>query len=479
LEQSECLRLQQPQPPSVVEDICKSFDIEKRDSIVTGFYRPNLTFVTTPTSSDERDRLLAYQLKDRLPGPTIVYVTLQKTAELVAELLAKQNLPARAYHAGLESDLRSEVQEWWMREPNGIVVATIAFGMGIDKSNVRYVYHYNLPKSLESYSQEIGRAGRDGKASIVELLACSDDIPTLENFAYGDTPASESIRGLVCEALSWSFDTPIGISPFELSQRFDMRLLVLRTALTYLELMGLVRSGTPIYAGYELRPLRSIQSISGEFPGEHGEFVLSLFKFAKHGRIWYVLNPDDAAKFLGVERRRVIRAIEVMEERGMIEVKAGDVRTPYTRVEADFDAAQITSELIRRFERRKQQEIIRLKKVVDLIEHDGCQVNALVGYFGEQRNKPCGHCTYCLLKKRQRLPIPASTVIPVSSSEALELSRRCPKELQSPRHLAKLLCGLSSPAFTKHKLMRDKLFGSTENCRFEDVVSWCTQLLPK
>ena len=84
-----------------------------------------------------------------------------------------------------------------MDSADAIVVATIAFGMGIDKSNIRYIYHFNLPKSLENYSQEIGRAGRDGKDSICEMLACGDDVTALENFTYGDTPDAASVYAIV------------------------------------------------------------------------------------------------------------------------------------------------------------------------------------------------------------------------------------------------------------------------------------------
>ncbi len=430
--------------PSVVDDICRSFNIEPESAIVTGFYRPNLTMFTTPVSRDDRDRMLLNRLKERAPGPTIVYVTLQKTAEAIADYLAQNRLAARAYHAGMEAELRHEVQEWWMREPAGVVVATIAFGMGIDKSNVRYVYHYNLPKSLESYSQEIGRAGRDGEPSTVEMFACPDDIPALENFAYGDTPTSDSVRSLVREIL----DGPeqFAVSPYDLSQRHDMRLLVLRTALTYFELAGILKSGTPLYAGYEIKPITPIPMIAKQFPGEHGEFARNLFNFAKRGRIWYGLNPEDAAKALGVDRRRVVRAIEVMEERGMIEVKAGDVRTPYTRSPGPHDADAIAADLISRFEKREGQEIARLKQVVDLIEFEGCQVNALVGYFGEDRSEPCGHCTWCLIKQRQRLSSPSSPKIDieeaefapftivahVSSSPRVNLPRFCADSLAHP-----------------------------------------------
>jgi ATP-dependent DNA helicase RecQ len=116
--------------PAVVDDICAAFGIPPDCAVVTGFYRPNLTLVTTPVLSDDRDARLLELLRARPPGPTIVYVTLQKTAELVAEWLAAGGLPARAYHAGMDAAARTQVQEWWTASDRAIVVATIAFGMG-------------------------------------------------------------------------------------------------------------------------------------------------------------------------------------------------------------------------------------------------------------------------------------------------------------------------------------------------------------
>src|SRR5205085_5699455 len=102
-------------------------------AIITGFYRRNLNVATTPVSAADRDGVLLKRFEARKPGPAIVYVTLQRTAERVAYLLSRAGLPAEAYHAGMDDDVRASVQERWMASDRGIVVATIAFGMGIDK----------------------------------------------------------------------------------------------------------------------------------------------------------------------------------------------------------------------------------------------------------------------------------------------------------------------------------------------------------
>ncbi len=466
--------------PSVVEDICKAFAIAGEDSHVTGFYRGNLNLAITATKGSERNAMLLKRLKSRKPGSAIVYVTLHKTAENVAAFLKREGFEADAYHAGMASEDRSAVQEKWMASNQGIVVATIAFGMGIDKSDVRYVYHYNLPKSLESYSQEIGRAGRDGLKSTVELFACPEDAPTIQNFAYGDTPSEEALFNLLKEILA--NETEFALNLYELSNQFDLRMLVLKTTLTYLELAGVLRQGTPFYSGYEVFPKAPIEEIIEKFPGEHGKLVKGLFSFSKKGvslgRTKYALNPDLLATILQQERRRVVRALEVMEERGLVELRASDVRQRFTKTMPDANPKEIAKELWAKFQHRESLEISRLKQVLDLVTHEGCLSNELIGYFGEKRATPCGHCVYCLTGKPQILP-ETDPLPPIDS----EISRRQVDDLQrehhqalgQPRQVARFLCGLSSPATSRARLGKTSLFGRLEHHPFQEILEWASE----
>ncbi|HJT33194.1 MAG TPA: ATP-dependent DNA helicase RecQ, partial [Pirellulales bacterium] len=227
--------------PQVLADIRREFQIDAACAIRTGFYRPNLKLLATPVTVDQRDALLRARLSGSPPGPTIVYVTLQRTAEQVAQKLAAAGIAAKPYHAGMNDDVRAEVQDWFMQCRSGVVVATIAFGMGVDKADIRHVFHYNLPKSLENYSQEIGRAGRDGLPSTCEMLVCPDDLCALENFAHGDVPARAAVEGLLDDIFSAGDE--IDLSLYDCAGRHDIRQLVVQTLLAYLELEGYIQAG--------------------------------------------------------------------------------------------------------------------------------------------------------------------------------------------------------------------------------------------
>jgi ATP-dependent DNA helicase RecQ len=464
--------------PTVVGDICAAFGIPPQCAVVTGFHRPNLTLLTTPVTSAERSARLLARLQERPPGPTIVYVTLQKTAEAVAAHLARAGLPARAYHAGMETPARTAIQEWWTASDCAIVVATIAFGMGIDKADVRYVYHYNLPKSLESYSQEIGRAGRDGAQSVVELLACAADVPTLENFAYGDTPTRSAVRSVVSELLSAgpTFD----VSVTDMSSRHDLRVLVVRTILTYLELLGALRQGTPFFSEYEAKPLASFDQTLAGLTGEPRRFLDSLLRSAKKGRVWYSLDPGVMAQTLGAERERIIRALHYLEDRGAIELRASGARLRFTRtIHGELDQDGLVATLMERFERHEAQEIGRIQQVLALATEPGCQTAALVSYFGETLPRPCGHCTSCLGERAAPRALPREPQrSPLSTRlDRLRFAELCaehPDALGEPRQQARFLCGLSSPALTTARLSRHAEFGSLDDLPFADVLAWCS-----
>jgi ATP-dependent DNA helicase RecQ len=456
--------------PAVVDDIRAAFGIEERDAFVTGFYRPNLTMLTTPVRAHERDQALIDRLRERPPGSTIVYVTLQRTAQRVAALLAAAGFPARAYHAGMTSADRVDVQEWWTHADRNVVVATIAFGMGIDKADVRYVYHLNLPKGLESYSQEIGRAGRDGDPSVCELFACRDDVPTLENFAFGDTPTPEAIAGLLDDVFAHDPGEQFAVSEYELSSRHDVRPLVLKTILTYLELDGFVAQGTPFYAGYSVRPTGGQwDDVYAGFDADRADFLRRVLASGKEGRSWTAVDPDAVP---GEERARVVSALGYLEQRGLVELKAADVRQRFTLLVEAPSREELRDRLAERFDRRERSEAARIERVVSLVEHEGCQVQALVGYFGETRAEPCGHCTYCLTGAAQALPEAELPVeIDIDRGALDELVSEHAAALAVPRQQTRFLCGLASPATTRAKLSRHVLFGSLAEHRFEDVLA--------
>ncbi|MEM7602685.1 MAG: RecQ family ATP-dependent DNA helicase, partial [Verrucomicrobiota bacterium] len=476
LEIPRVLALTATATPRVASQIRERFNIAERDQTQTGFSRPNLIFGVHPCAESERDEALVEKIASQTPGASIVYVTLQQTAERVAGVLKQAGLDARAYHAGMKDEHRAEVQDGFMSGSIEIVVATIAFGMGIDKSDIRHVYHYNLPKSLENYVQESGRAGRDGETATCNILACADDLTVLENFIFGDTPSSTALKSLVEHVMLQGNE--FSVSRYDLSISRDIRPSVVSTALTYLELEQVIRPKGPFYGGYRVQLIRNFDDVlAGHTPGRQ-HFLQKLFETASKGRLWHTFDISNSAHELSEPEERVRKAINYLGDMGDAIVKPSGLRHAYAlNPKTDHTVSSLTDMLVERFEASEQGEIERLGLVVDLCESTTCLQRQLVSYFGDESND-CGQCGVCTGEHHGgKLPRNRRVEIDLEMAAIIqETNKEGHAALRQPRQLARFLCGLSSPATTRARLQRDERFGVLAEVPFLDVLDHISAL---
>ena len=380
--------------PRVARDIARTFAIEEHDVVTTSFYRANLTLRTTPCVAEDRTGLLLERVRDRPVGPGIVYVTRQGTAEEVAAALISAGHDALAYHARLRSEERARIQEAFMESRTMIVVATIAFGMGIDKADVCYVDHYNLPASLEAYAKEVGRAGRDGQPATCELFASAEDVLTLENYSHGDMPTLGALEGLIADVLGRGAE--FAVSVYRLSVAHDMRDAVVRTALTYLELEDVLASTGSSYAEYRLRPKSPMDEIAAALGPGQAERLGRILAVAVRGRIWHTIDVADTGAALGLGGAAIASLLGDLQDQGLATVEASIALAGYRRAGDQHGPGALAARLFARFARREAGDIERIGKVLEFASEEGCLTRALLAYFGEDGKEDCGHCGPCL-----------------------------------------------------------------------------------
>jgi len=459
--------------PAVSKEIREAFRIAKGDHVQTSFHRPNLALHITPVSADRRLDLLIERLKTKNPFPSIVYVTLQHTAESVAGSLQRAGIRARAYHAGLANDVRATAQDDFMQGRCDVIVATIAFGMGIDKADIRSVFHFNLPKTLENYQQEIGRAGRDGQNSHCEMLACADDLTVLQNFILGDTPEEQALRHLVDHLLRQGDE--FDISHYDISRTTDIRPLVLETVITYLEKDKILEPAGLFYATLQIAFRHPEDRVIAGHTPERQIFLKSLFASGKRGTRLLTIEPEAAAEKLGESRERILKALSYLEEAGDIEIKPSGLRHKFRLLAGakERNPREIATWLHGLFTSRERQDLARLDGIVEFATAPGCSVRRLLAYFGEKSDSDCGHCSRCWGEKATPLPKRNDADISQADVEAITTLRaEGHAALRAKRQLARFLCGISSPAVTRDRLTRHDAFGRLEAVPFAKVLEY-------
>ena len=469
--------------PNVIADMQAKFAIAETDVITTGFYRANLNLWVEPVSGAAKRQRLVQWMNGRIGQPSIVYVTLQRTAEQIAEHLSQHGISANAYHAGLPHEQREGIQRQFMGGQLNCIVATIAFGMGIDKSDIRNVVHFDLPKSIENYSQEIGRAGRDGQPSDCLVLANRDSLNVLENFVYGDTPelagircVLEELRGAIPEG-QWEFML------LPLSDQSNIRQLPLKTLLVQLELRGLIAPRYAYFAEYRFKFLIEPEVLLAKFEGERQQFVSAIIQTSTRARTWATVNFDTLYGQHQADRNRVVKALDYFQEKGWIELESKQMTEVYSLLVSDFDAEALSQELHAYFCAHESGEIKRIHAMLALFASDTCLSYRLARYFGDdQAPRQCGHCSVCAGQVARLPEPPALAPLEDKNVEALcgafiHRHQEYAGSYPPAERLTRFLCGISVPMFTKMKARAIPGFAALENYPYAEVRDWAAKHL--
>ena len=456
----------------VKRDMAQRFAIAPDCIVQTGFYRANLDLSVLSVKTADKNTELA-NIVSAQNGAGIVYVTLQQSAEQVAAMLSAQGLHAVAYHAGLEDTVRGQIQDDLMAGKINVVVATIAFGMGVDKSDIRFVIHYDLPKSIENYSQEIGRAGRDGKLSHCYTLANLDGLNTVENFVYGDTPELSGIEYVINDIRQsqpqWE------MQEYSLSSESNIRQLALKTLLVQLEMQGAITAQYAYYADFKYKFLVDKNQLLSQFDPQRQAFLTQIFSHTDFKKIWGTLNFDALTHDAQVDRKRVVAALDYLAEKNLIVLETKRITQVYKVHSNVINNENLAQQLHDYFSDKEQAEIKRIAALVRFFELQSCLSYNLARYF-DDANAPqqCGHCSVC----RGNAVKLEYSIQPAAIDDALIYQKidEFLAHMQSKgvnnvgiETQCRFLAGMSVPLFTRNKVRQLSGFALCEQLRYSDI----------
>jgi len=472
----------------VKQDMASKFAIAQQHIVQTGFYRSNLDLTVLPVAEVAKNQTLV-DLIHHHQGCGIIYVTLQHSAEKVADYLQQQGIAAKAYHAGFKDDVRKQIQQDFMQGKTPIIVATIAFGMGIDKSDIRFVIHYDLPKSIENYSQEIGRAGRDKQNSSCYTLANLDGLHTVENFVYADTPERSSIDYVLQNIRSEVQHRQWELQVLSLSNASNIKQLPLKTLLVQLELLGVIDAKFSYFADFKFKFVTPKEQIISGFNPERAEFLRQVFDCAKMKKIWGEPDFELMHSRYNAPRKRIISALEYLAEQQHIVLETKKATEVFSVNMSALDNADLGAQLYQYFGEKEQAEVERISKLVQFFQSSQCLTAQLSHYFDDQfAPENCGHCSVCRgqvasLKYSNNHQAVSSDTIALAISQLRQhfsgLGSVASAQVNeiSIDTFCRFLSGMSVPLFTRTKVRQLSYFGVCQYMRYAEIKTQVSHLV--
>jgi ATP-dependent DNA helicase RecQ len=396
----------------VEADIIKQLELNKVQVFRQSFERQNLFYTVQYSEQKNRD---AISLLNSVNGCSIVYCRSRKQTEVLSKQLQQQGINALPYHAGMKHEQRTEHRELWMNNKAPVMVATTAFGMGIDKADVRLVLHYDIPEHLEAYYQESGRAGRDGHPAQSVLLYNQPDINKLGESTETQFPPYEMIRK-VYQSVAEYLQIPIGAEPYryydfeltDFSKKFGLNAFTAARALKLLEQEGLWTLSESVFIPTTVQVLANRAELDN-IGRMHPDLNLLLTTMLRlYGSLFYhptAVNVKVIAKHLKIQSSLVILMLEQLDKMELVQFnqpKDGP-QLFFHHYRVDSRTLLINTERINALKKVHQQRTDAMIRYIT--DNHVCRTRNMLRYFGQQYDKNCGHCDVCAgMKKRDIQP---------------------------------------------------------------------------
>ncbi len=436
---------------TVVSDIQQKLAFKLPNVIGTSFARSNLAYVVIQNENKEAKLL---DIAKKVVGCGIVYCgTRAKTREM-AEILYKQGISAGYYHAGMTHQEREAAFKRWMRNETRIICATNAFGMGIDKPDVRFVVHMDVPQHPEAYFQEAGRAGRDGEKAFAVLLYNRGDINLLRERARARFPDIDKIRK-VYQALASHYQIAIGagkdvqfdfhlaefVKTFQLNASETLYSLQLLEAAGYLTLSDSITLPSRITLTMNKQDLYSYQVAH---PSVDGVIKLLLRMYGGLFEQYVTVREQDIAKQLRGSEKETVNMLQLLQKNGVLDyIPASDTpRITFLTGRENPEHLRFSPEI---YQDRMKAEIERVESMIRYLEKDKCRSIQLLEYFGEKDPEACGKCDVCRAHEKEGIQSKTYESMTESITELLMLGELSIEELieklpqYNPESLTKLI----------------------------------------
>lgn len=387
--------------PQVTDDIQDKLGFRQKNVISMSFFRQNLSYVVRKT---ENKLLELKHILERVPGTSIVYVRNRAGTKEVADFLNAEGIPSTFYHAGLDQVVKDERQKAWTDNRYRVVVATNAFGMGIDKPDVRSVIHMDIPSSIEAYFQEAGRAGRDGQRSYAVLLHSPGDKRTVSKRISDNFPKEEFIRDIY-EKLGYYYEMAVGdgrgctftFSLGEFCKQYSLPIIPTDSALRILTRMGYIEFVDEMDYSARLLFTAGRDDLYRMHQDQLTDTVMNIILRNYSGIFTDYAYIDEhlICSRAGIQREQLYTILMNLQSQGVVRY-VPERRTPvitWTRERVDTHLLRFDPEV---YAMRREEFKERIGAMMEYVTREtGCRSAILLKYFGEHQKKPCMCCDLC------------------------------------------------------------------------------------